>query len=261
MPSILDKIVSSKRQRIAEAKSRHPPNLLKSQLGSAPPVRDFFGALSGGESIRLIAEVKKASPSQGVIRKDFDPAEIARAYERAGAHCLSVLTDVDYFLGDLEHLRSIRESVSLPLLRKDFVLDVYQVWEARLAGADAVLLIAECLNDCLLRSLYRETLDLGMTPLVEMYDTENCSRILDLGSTLVGVNNRDLRTFEVDLHHTIQIRKQIPEDCILVSESGICRREDVQLLESSGVDAMLVGEHFMRQPDVGRAVRDLLGLG
>ncbi len=259
MPNILDQIVATKQREIAASKARLPLVELRSQLAGAPPVRDFFAALNQPGPIRLIAEVKKASPSKGVIRQDFDPVAIARIYERHGARCLSVLTDTDYFQGSLDHLRQIRAAVQLPVLRKDFILDSYQLVEARVAGADAVLLIAECLDDCNLRKLHNEALELGLTPLVELYEPANLPRVLQAGATLIGVNNRDLRTFEVDLQHTIRLRGQIPTNCLLVGESGIRARSDALLLQSAGVDAMLVGESLMSQRDIGQAVDALLG--
>ena len=259
MSTILDKIMATKRGEIAAARSRRPESELVAALAAAPPVRDFFAALAKPGSIRLIAEVKKASPSQGVIRADFDPVEIAKIYERHGAACISVLTDESYFQGSLDYLRQIRAAVHLPVLRKDFILDRYQLLEARAAGADAVLLIAECLDDCRLRALHNEALELGLTPLVELYEPANLPRVLEAGATLVGVNNRDLRTFEVDLEHTLRLRKQIPADCLLVGESGIRTRTDVERLEAAGIDAMLVGESLMRESDIGAAVDRLLG--
>ena len=257
--SVLDKIVKSKRQEIDAAKARLPAAELRRRLVDAPAVRDFFAALAPPGPVRLIAEVKKASPSAGVIRADFDPVQIARIYERHGASCISVLTDEPFFQGRLEYLAQVRDSVAIPVLRKDFILDVYQLLEARAAGADAVLLIAECLDDCQLRKLHNETVELGMTPLVELYDPENLPRVLEAGATLVGVNNRDLRTFVVDLDHAIRIRRQIPEHCVLVSESGVKTRADALRLAAAGVDAMLVGETLMRQGDIGAAVDELLG--
>ena len=259
MTTILDKIVATKRDELARAQTRRPEVELRAALADAPPPRDFFNALAAGGSIKLIAEVKKASPSKGLIRADFQPVEIAQAYEANGASCVSVLTDEQYFQGSLDYLRDVREAVDLPVLRKDFILDTYQLLEARVAGADAVLLIAECLDDCHLRKLHNEAIELGMTPLVELYEPENLVRVFDAGATLIGVNNRDLRTFEVDLHHTIRLRERIPDQCVLVGESGIHSREDALLLEQAGVDAMLVGEHLMSQPDIGAAVRALLG--
>lgn len=259
MPTILDQIVATKREEVARAKSETPESALRQQLADAPPVRDFLAALSGGPPIRLIAEVKKASPSKGVIRADFDPVEIAGAYQRHGAACLSVLTDEPYFQGSLAYLRQVRAAVDLPVLRKDFIIDPYQVVEARTAGADAVLLIAECLDDDLMERLCNAIIDLEMTPLVELYEPENLARVLRLGTRLVGVNNRDLRTFQTDLEHTLRLRRQIPSDRILVGESGIRDRQDAQRLEAAGVQAMLVGETLIASDDIGAAVDELLG--
>ena len=259
MPTILDKIVATKRQEIAAAKSARPASELRAAIETAPPVRDFFAALAGDGPIRLIAEVKKASPSAGVIRADFDPVSIAETYQRHGASCVSVLTDEPYFQGSLENLRRVRAAVDLPLLRKDFIVDAYQLLEARAAGADAVLLIAECLDDGNLRSLHNATIELGMTPLVELYDPANVSRVVDAGATLIGINNRNLKTFETDLGHTIRLREQLPSDCLVVGESGIHTRGDVERLESAGVDAMLVGQSLIASDDIGAAVDQLLG--
>lgn len=259
MPTILDKITVTKREEIAQAKSLRPLAEVEKAAAAAPKPRDFFGALSGGPPIRLIAEVKKASPSKGVIRADFDPVAIARTYAAHGASCLSVLTDEQYFQGHLDYLRAVKAAVELPILRKDFILDPYQVYEARAAGADAVLLIAECLDDCGLRSLHRLILDLGMTPLVELYEPTNLPRVLEAGPSLIGVNNRNLHTFEVDLEHSIRLHEQVPRECVFVSESGIRSRADVERLQSAGVDAILVGESLMRQPNIGAAVDALLG--
>jgi indole-3-glycerol phosphate synthase len=257
--SILDRIVATKREEVARAKAAVPLEVLRNRLETAPPPRDFLGALSAGPPIRLIAEVKKASPSKGLIRADFHPVEIAKTYEQHGASCISVLTDEEYFQGSLDYLRQVRASVSLPVLRKDFVIDSYQVVEARAAGADAVLLIAECLDDTQLGPLHDAIVALGMTPLVEIYDPENLRRVLNIGAKLIGVNNRDLRTFVVDIEHTVRLRRQIPADRVVVAESGIRTREDVLRLEAAGVQAMLVGETLMARNDIAAAVRELLG--
>lgn len=259
MPTILDKIVATKRTEIAAARAALPEGELRAQLADAPPVRNFFAALAAPGDIRLIAEIKKASPSVGLIRADFNPVEIARVYEAHGASCLSVLTDEQYFQGSLQYLREVRAAVSLPVIRKDFILDTYQLLEARAAGADAVLLIAECLDDCNLRKLHNEAVELGLTPLVELYEPANLQRVFDAGATLIGVNNRNLHTFEVDLEHTLRMRQQVPGECVLVGESGIRTRDDVLRLQAAGVDAMLVGETLMREPDIGAAVDRLLG--
>jgi len=259
METILDKIVATKRRALVRAKADVPEAALRDRLAAAPPPRDFFAALAGGPPIRLIAEVKKASPSKGVIREDFHPVEIANIYGQHGAACISVLTDEPYFQGSLDHLRDIRAAVDLPVLRKDFVIDPYQVLEARAAGADAVLLIAECLDGPLLGDLHDAIVDQGMAPLVELFDPQNLPRVLDTGARLVGINNRDLRTFTTDLDHTLRLRQEIPDDRIVVGESGIRTREDARRLEAAGVGAMLVGETLMAAGDIGQAVDALLG--
>ncbi|HEV3162794.1 MAG TPA: indole-3-glycerol phosphate synthase TrpC [Isosphaeraceae bacterium] len=260
MATILDEIVASKRREVELARQRMPLEELEIQAASAPPVRDFRAALAGPGPIRLIAEVKKASPSAQVIRSDFDPIAIARAYQAHGAACLSVLTDAPYFQGHLSYLARIRASVAIPLLRKDFLLDEYQVVEARLAGADAVLLIAEILDDATLAALLARARALGMAALVEFYDEPNLARVLDAGADLIGINNRDLRSFRTDLEHTLRLRDRIPPEVVLVSESGIRSRADVERLEAAGVSAILVGETLMRSEDIGLAVERLLGL-
>ncbi len=259
MSTILDKIVATKQQELLRIKEVRPARELRAALDQAPPTRNFFQALAAGGPIKLIAEIKRASPSKGILRPDFHPVDIAREYAAHGAACISVLTDETYFQGQLDDLRQVRAAVDLPVLRKDFILDSYQLLEARVAGADAVLLIAECLDDCQLRKLFNEAVELGLTPLVELYEPVNLPRVLDAGATLIGVNNRDLRTFEVDLDHTIRLRERVPDECVLVGESGIRGRADAVRLEQAGVDAMLVGEYFMVQPDIGAAVRSLLG--
>jgi indole-3-glycerol phosphate synthase len=258
LETVLDKIVATKRSEVAACRQRVPMAELQRRLADAPPVRDFFAAVAAPGPIKLIAEVKKASPSAGVIRADFDPVAIAKTYERHGATCLSVLTDEQYFQGRLDYLTAVRQAVELPVLRKDFILDSYQLLEARAAGADAVLLIAECLDDCNLRKLHNEAIDLGMTPLVELYDPQNLPRVIAAGASLVGVNNRNLHTFEVSLEHTLRLRDAIPDECALVSESGIKTHADVERLQAADVDAILVGESLMREPDIGAAVDRLL---
>ena len=256
-PNILDRIVESKHREIAEAKARISFDELSARLSSAPPVRDFQAALTRGPGLGILAEVKKASPSAGVLRADFDPVAIAKTYEQAGAHCLSVLTDAPFFQGHLSYLTAIRAAVSLPVLRKDFLLDEYQVVEARVAGADAVLLIAEILDDVQLRDLLAATRRLGMQALVELYDRENVSRVVESGASLIGINNRDLRTFAVSLDHTINLAPSIPADRVLVSESGIRAAEDFVRLRRAGVKAVLIGEAFMRSPDIAAKLREL----
>jgi len=259
MPTILDKIVETKRAELAEARQRRPIETLRQLARQAPRPRDFLGAVGAARPVALIAEIKKASPSAGLIREDFDPVGIAQIYQAHGAACLSVLTDQPYFQGSLEYLRQVRAAVDLPVLRKDFIIDPYQVFEARAAGADAVLLIAECLDDRRLGELHELVLSLGMTPLVEFYDPQNLPRVLAAGARLIGINNRNLHTFEVDLEHTIRLRRRIPADRLVVGESGIRSRDDVERLAAAGVNAILVGESLMREQQIGRAVDRLLG--
>ncbi len=258
VPNVLAKILDHKRGEIAAAKNRRPVEQLQAELAAAPPVRDFVAALRAAKDLGLIAEVKKASPSAGIIRADFDPLQIAAIYQASGASCLSVLTDEEFFQGSLSYLSAIRETARVPLLRKDFIIDRYQVLEARVAGADAILLIAECLDDCTLRDLYFYASELGMESLIEIYDPENLDRVLKLEPALVGVNNRDLRTFVVDLDHTLEIVRRVPQSALLVSESGIKTRADVEKLKSHGVGAILVGESLMRADDIRAAVRELV---
>jgi indole-3-glycerol phosphate synthase len=257
--NVLDRIVAHKRTEIEQARSAVSEVELTARLADVPPVRDFVAAIRNAPGIGLIAEVKKASPSAGLIREDFDPVEIARIYESSGATCLSVLTDEHFFQGHLDFLRAIRAEVSIPVMRKEFVLDRYQVLEARAAGADCVLLIAECLNDCELRDLYFYASELGMECLVELYEPDNLDRVLKLDPSLIGINNRNLKTFVTDLKHTTELKKQIPNSKLLISESGIRTHEDVVFLEQHGVRGILVGESLMRQPDIGLATRTLLG--
>jgi indole-3-glycerol phosphate synthase len=265
MSDVLQQIVASKRREIAAARERLPEPDLERQAAAMPHARDFRGALARGALVResgvaVIAEVKKASPSAGIIQADFDPVAIARAYERGGAACLSVLTDAPYFQGSLDDLRAVRAAVGLPVLRKDFVLERYQLLEARCAGADAVLLIAEILPGDALARLLHEANDLGLQALVELYERENLPRVLAAGATLVGVNNRDLRTFVTRLEHTLEVAAAVPAGVCLVSESGIRGRADVEKLLAAGVHAVLVGETLMRSADPGAAVAELLGI-
>lgn len=256
MSSILDKIVAHKREEI-KAKGA-----IEYRVPEAPPL-NFLAALTAGDQatrVSLIAEVKKASPSKGIIREDFAPVQIAKAYAAAGASCLSVLTDEHFFQGHLDFLKAIRAEVRIPLLRKDFILEASQVYEARMAGADAVLLIAECLSPTQLKDLHDLITELGMTPLVELYEEQHIESVLACKPKLVGVNNRDLKTFEVDLHHSIRVKQALPREIAMVSESGISTHEDVLLMQEHSVDAILVGESLMRNSDIGAAVKKLLGV-
>lgn len=260
MATILDRIVDTKWQEIASARARLSEHELEQLVAALPPVRNFARALARPNEVRVIAEVKKASPSAGVIREDFDPVAIAKAYERHGAACLSVLTDEQYFQGKLEYMTAVRASVGLPVLRKDFILDRYQLLEARLAGADAVLLIAEILPGDRLAALHREAVRCGLHVLVELHDAGQLPRVLDSGAVLVGINNRDLRTFETQLDHTLELMPKIPRGVTVVSESGIRSRADLDRLAAAGVRAVLVGESLMRAPDIGAALDALRGV-
>ncbi len=261
MGTILDAIVSRKGPEIEAARGRVTAAELERQLVGLPPARDFRAALLTGDDVAIIAEVKKASPSLGVIRADFDPVAIARTYDRHGAACISVLTDEPGFQGKLEYLTAIRAVVDRPVLRKDFLLDRYQLLEARAAGADAVLLIAEILPGAALAKLLNEARALGMQALVELYDTENLPRVLDAGADLVGINNRDLRTFTVSLEHTLEMASRVPRGVCLVSESGIRTRADIDRLKAGGIAAVLVGETLMRAADIGAALDALRSRG
>ncbi|MGD1000487.1 MAG: indole-3-glycerol phosphate synthase TrpC [Candidatus Brocadiia bacterium] len=258
---ILDKILASKREEVQRRKALVPPADLAKRLHGAPAPRDFASAIRRGRdgAIRLIAEFKRASPSQGVIRADLAPAQVARLYSGAGAAAMSVLTDAPFFQGSADDLRSAREAVTIPVLQKDFILDDYQVLEARTAGADAILLIAAALPGDELARLHRRAAEFGLAALVEVHDESDLDRALAIRPKIVGINNRDLRTFGVDLAATFRLRPLIPPAIIVVSESGIRSRADALRLQEAGVDAMLVGERLMRQPDPGRAAAELLG--
>ncbi len=257
---ILDEIVAHKKEELAETKRRASLGNVKSRVADSGPARGFGRALSGDE-IRLIAEVKKASPSKGVIRADFDPVAIANIYAQSGAACLSVLTESRYFQGKLEYLADIRSIVTLPLLRKDFIVDEYQIYEARAAGADAILLIAACLERRQIEDFLGIARGLGLDVLVESHTYQELDRALLAGATLVGINNRDLSTFSVSLRATLDLLKDIPDDRTVVSESGIKTHDDVVMLKNAGVDAILVGESLMREKDIGKKVKELLGKG
>jgi indole-3-glycerol phosphate synthase len=266
--SILDQIIDTKREEIAAAKSRVSLEELKSRARGMEKPRNFFQAVTnpGKKPVNLIAEVKKASPSAGVIRADFDPAEIARQYEAAGADALSVLTDEKYFQGKMDDLRAVRAAVSLPVLRKDFLIDAYQVYESRAAGADAVLLIAECLETSHLIDLQILATELTMTCLIEVHDLDNLMRVRDQvigfphrSYSLLGINNRDLRTFKTDLGTTLRMCELVADRRVLVSESGIKTAQDIRKLKEAGVAAVLIGEELMRSGDIGEKIGEMFG--
>lgn len=261
MPDFLRRIESAKRREIAEAKVRMPFKTLERQAREHDPPRGFIRALQrklGEGRLALIAEIKKASPSKGLIREDFNPPQLARAYEAAGAACLSVLTDGPGFQGALADLEAARKAVALPALRKDFLFDPYQVYEARANGADCVLIIMACVDDAMAKSLNAAAHDLQMDVLVEVHNEDELERALPLETRLVGVNNRDLHTFDVSLDTTERLAKRIPKDRIIVAESGVTTHDDCVRLERCGVRAFLVGEALMKQADVKEATRALL---
>jgi len=259
-PDILKKIIARKHEEIAEHSARVSIDELKSQLADASPVRGFVesirGKLAAGESA-VIAEVKKASPSKGVLRENFIPAEIAKSYAAAGAACLSVLTDIDFFQGSDEYLQQARAACELPVIRKDFIIDPYQVTEARVIGADCILLIVACLEDKQMHELCSLATELGMDVLVEVHDADEMHRALELDIPLLGINNRNLRTFETSLNTTIELLHQIPDDRIVVTESGIHSREDVEHMRKHDVNTFLVGEAFMREDVPGQKLQEL----
>ena len=254
MSDILQKILSVKEQEIAAAKKVEPFEAMRAAAEFAPPLRDFTGSLrakiAAGKAA-VIAEIKKASPSKGVLREDFRPAEIAASYEKGGAACLSVLTDRQFFQGSPEYLKEARAACNLPVLRKDFMIDPYQVYEARAMGADCILLIVAALSLPQMQELEAIAHQLGMAVLVEVHDGQELDAALQLKTPLIGINNRNLRTFEVTLQTTLGLLPRIPAERLVVTESGILRPDDTALMRSQGVHAFLVGEAFMRAPDPG----------
>lgn len=263
MADILNKIIAVKREEIAEAINRKPLAAMRKDAESRVLTRDFVGALrakiAAGQSA-VIAEVKKASPSKGVLRADFIPADIAQSYAEAGAACLSVLTDKQFFQGSIDFLKQARASCSLPVLRKDFIIDAYQIYESRVIGADCILLIAAALDDVQLKTLEALALSLDMAVLVEVHDEAELDRVLTLKTPLIGINNRNLQTFEVSIDTTLRLLGKVPADRLLVTESGITTPQDVQRLRDANVNAFLVGEAFMRADDPGIALMQLFGL-
>jgi indole-3-glycerol phosphate synthase len=262
MTDILDKIVAVKREEVAAALTRKPLAAVRFDAESRVLTRDFVGALrakiaSGHPGV--IAEIKKASPSKGVLRADFIPADIAQSYAEFGAACLSVLTDQPFFQGCVDYLKQARASCQLPVLRKDFMVDAYQIYESRAMGADAVLLIAACLDDAQMKDFEAIARSLDMAVLVEVHDRTELERALKLKTPLIGVNNRNLKTFEVSLDTTLNLMVDIPADRLLVCESGIHTRDDVLRMGAAGVNAFLVGEAFMRAQEPGEALAALFG--
>ena len=252
--NVIERIVETKRAEVAAAKRERPD--VEARARGAPPPRDFVGALRARRPA-VIAEIKRASPSKGLLRANFDPAEIARSYEKGGAACMSVLTDREFFQGAAEHLSEARAAVALPALRKDFLIDSYQVFEARALGADCILLIVACLEDAQMRSLEQLAHALGMAVLVEAHDAAELERALALETPLIGINNRNLRTFETRLETTLDLLPRIPKERIVITESGILSTADVRRMRDRGVNAFLVGEAFMRADDPGKELKNL----
>ena len=257
---ILARILATKAKEVAAARAVRPLGALREEARGAPPVRDFVGALRvriAAGAAGVVAEIKKASPSRGVLRPIFDPAGIAARYEAGGATCLSVLTDQDYFLGAPGHLVAARAACALPVLRKDFIVDEYQVVESRALGTDCILLIVAALDDARLAALEATAGDLGMAVLAEVHDGAELERALRLATPLIGINNRNLRTFDVALETTLGLLPRIPRERVVVTESGILAQADVARMRAAGVQAFLVGEAFMRAADPGAALRAL----
>ena len=258
--TILDEIYKHKLSEVAENKKRIPVEALKEQIKKRQNPRSFGAALKSNTNIRIIAEIKKASPSLGIIREDFNPVEIARIYETGGAAAISVLTDEEFFQGSLFYLTEVKKSVNLPILRKDFIVDTYQIYEARSAGADAILLIAALLSKEIIQSYLDLAGELGMDCLVEIHSETELKKVLQTNAHIIGINNRDLETFKTDLETTLRLRPMIPAEKIVVSESGIKSRVDVEKLMKESVDAILVGETLMKSDDISTKLHELLGL-
>ena len=259
-PDILKKIIARKKIEIEECRNNISLDdmIAKSKYGL--PTRGFYEALNNKSKRKesaVIAEIKKASPSRGVLRKDFNPIDIAKSYESGGATCLSILTDKDFFKGDNQYLIDAREAVNIPVLRKDFIIDPYQIYEARAINADCILLIASCLNDIQLKNLSDLAIELSMDVLVEVHDLDELKRALKLNLPMVGINNRNLRTFEVSLQTTIDLLKEINDNSLVITESGILTKQDVELMRVNEIYGYLVGEAFMRQDNPGKALQEI----
>ena len=256
---ILDDIVAVKRREVADGKKATPLAVLETTIGEMPPTRDFRRALADG-ACAIIAEVKRRSPSRGVIRADFDPVVIAGEYEKNGAAAVSVLTDATFFGGSNGDLTAVKKAISLPVLRKEFIIDPWQIHETRAIGADALLLIAAILEESELREYRELAASLGLASLVEVHDRRELETALAVGAEIIGINNRDLKTFQVDLGTTLRLRREIPSGTKVISESGIRTAEEVRRLKDAGIDGILVGEILMRASDPGTKIRELLSL-
>ena len=256
---ILDTIIQHKRKELKHQQNQVPLTTLKSKLNSLEPTKDFLSAIAQPDTINLIAEVKKKSPSKGIIREDFDPVKIAKTYTENGASAVSVLTDEHFFAGSLKYLSAIRETVNLPLLRKDFTIDPYHIYQARVAGADAILLIVAALTPNQIREFQEIAASLSLASLVEVHTEKELNIALDANAQIIGINNRDLRTFNTSMDTTYKLCESIPDGKVIVSESGVYTRDDVESLCNVGVNAILVGESLMRSPDIGEKVHELIG--
>lgn len=255
---ILSEIIEKKRKGLEKAKAAKPLEDIIKELEGAPRPHRFAKAISREHHINLIAEIKKASPSRGVLSREFDPVKIASTYKMNGASALSVLTEEKFFLGSLEHIKKVKGAVDLPILRKDFIVDPYQIYESSLYGAEAILLIADILSEKELKDFYALSKKLGLDAVVEVHNEEDLKKAFDIDAKVIGINNRDLHTFDVDLAVTTRLIKSVPEGKIVISESGIKSHEDVMFLKSLGVAAVLIGETFMVAPDIGAKVRELM---
>ena len=261
---IIDEIINNKKMELDRLKADFPVRGLvqglKMRIKQLPPARDFIKAVKG-DGIKIIAEVKKASPSKGIIRKNFAPVEIARIYEANGASAISVLTEEKYFQGCTDHLKEIKDAVSIPILRKDFIFDEYQVYESRAAGADAILLIAGILEKKAIDEFLALSHSLGMSCLIEVHNEDDLEKVLSTKAKLIGINNRDLKTFKTDIKNTLNLAPKIPKGRVVVSESGINSYNDIDLLRRKGVHIFLVGEAIMREKDIGKKLKELMGIG
>jgi len=262
MPNILEEIYQHKLIEVRNKKKQTSLQAICAKLKCSEPTnRDFYGALKAKDDkneTAFICEIKKASPSRGIIRQDIDAVEIAKIYEKSGASCMSILTDEKYFAGSDQYLANVRAVTDIPLLRKDFIVDNYQIYEAKMLGADCILLIVAMLDDAKLQALENCALELGLSVLIEVHDEAELNRALKMKSKLLGINNRNLKTLEVDLNNSVTLSKLVPDDYVLVGESGIKTSQDIQMLKDVGINCFLIGEHFMNQDDIGQAVTQIL---
>jgi len=257
--SILDRIVAVNREELHEAKQKLPLSELRARLRDLEPPRGFLEALKdGSQGTKIIAEVKKASPTKGMIREDFDPVSIATTYEKSGAAAISILTEQHFFQGSLGFLHQIREVTRIPLLRKDFLFEEYQIYQSRVFGADALLLIVAMIEKGELKELFQLTHEIGLEALVEVHNEDELETALSINASLIGINNRDLKTFQTTLDTTLRLLPLLPQGKVIVSESGINHRSDIELLQNAGVHAFLIGEALMRESDIGKKMREFL---